>query len=136
MTRNHRLSAFVLAALVASACLGTETGNPGPRGCGTVCNACGAPIVLEFPDAANRAPAISTIIVDSREVACEAGPGDAVRCELAEEFYGVPARYQLSVEVMGFEAIELSVDVPTSGRSDCVYDGVTVLVELPESPEG
>jgi hypothetical protein len=98
---------------------------------------CGAPIVLEFPNAAERLPAITAIVVDAREVACEPTDDGAVRCELAEEFYGVPDTYRLTVEVDGLAPIELAIELPASQRCcACSYEGVTVEVELSDVSDG
>ena len=129
MRPGRWLCSAVFAAVCGVACAGTETGNPGRR-------ACGAPIVLEFPNGALRSPPLSSIFVDMREVMCTPD-GSSVRCELPAEFYGVPDTYELTIEVGGIEPIELQVELPSSGGCcDCAYDGVTVRVELPDATEG
>lgn len=133
MRLSRALRTWVLSAAFMSGCTGTETGNPGPRGCAG-CNACGAPIVIQFPKAAQRSPSIASIVVDAREVACEAQEDGSVRCDLAEDLYGVPGTYRLTVEVEGLEPIALEVELPASnGCCACEYDGVTVQVELPDA---
>lgn len=135
MRRGRAIVTAVIVSYWAIACLGTETGNPGPRGCGVSCNACGTPIVLEFPNAASRSPALSSVVVDAREIACRP-EGSSVRCELSETYYSMPGTYQLTVEVTGLEPIELQVEVPASAWCcACAYDGVTVQVELPQALE-
>ncbi len=129
--------AMVLATILGVACTGTETGNPGPRGCSPVCDPCGSPIVLEFPGSSGRTPPLSTVIVDAREVACEPDEDGSVRCELSEEFYGVPDTYRTTVEASGLEPIELQVELPANGGCcACAYDGVTVRIELPDASDG
>jgi len=129
MRPGRWLYAATFALVCGVACAGTETGNPGRR-------ACGAPIVLEFPNGAMRSPPLSSIVVDTREVTCTPD-GSSVRCELSEEFYGVPDTYALTLEVGGLEPIELQVELPASSECcACAYDAVTVRVELPDATEG
>ena len=62
---EYGLRRALLSACLAIACGGTETGNPGPRGCGDVCGACGTPIVLEIPSSPRTPPDLDSIVVDA-----------------------------------------------------------------------